>query len=449
MTTIATNLSEYFKNMKYEDLAPITIENIKALLMDYLSVAIRGSQSESGVIVTNYMTEKGGIGESTLIGNNTKVPAESAAFANAVCSHSLEMDDVDRIALFHFSPPIMSAALAVAESMDASGKDFIVALGAATEMMERLSRALNPSLRNRGFHTTPTCGVFGAAIAAAVLLGSSKDEMISTMGLAGAQVAGLMEMYGESMQKRFNPGPASQNGIMAAKMAKRGFTGASTIFEGIRGVCQAYSDDIHWEHLKDVKKGDYIFEVELKPYACARPIHSSIDASLALRKEILAAGLEITDIERVVVDRHPMWAEYHTNQSPSTYHDAQMSLPYSVALAFVNNGTFFDDYLNSMEMKNPVIFDLCRKVEIVSDSNFPTTVGCRVTAYAKGQQFQFEARYPKGSVENSLTAEDRKVKFTRLVGDKFTQEEVIKLDKLIGSLEKNKIADIFALLKNA
>ena len=142
--------------------------------------------------------------------------AAQAAFANAISSHSIELDDIDVLALFHFSPPVFSAALAAAEQHGANGKQLLVALAAGCEMMERVSRAANPSLRNRGFHTTPTCGVFGATVAAAKLQRLSPAKLTSAFGLAGAQASGLMEMYGPSMQKRFNPGPAARNGVTAA-----------------------------------------------------------------------------------------------------------------------------------------------------------------------------------------------------------------------------------------
>lgn len=250
MTTIARNFSEYFSNFKYEEIPQTTLDDVKILLMDYLGVAIRGTQTESGRIVIEYMKEKGGIEEASLIGTDVKLPAESAAFANAICSHSLEMDDIDRLAMFHFSPPIYSAALAVAEKLDVSGKELLRALSAGVEIMERLSQAMNPALRNRGFHTTPTCGIFGAAIASAMMMGLDKEQLVSTMGLAGSMVAGMLEFYGESMQKRFNPGPAAHNGILAAKLAARGFTGADTIFEGKRGVCRAYCDEVDWSRLQ-------------------------------------------------------------------------------------------------------------------------------------------------------------------------------------------------------
>src|SRR5207248_10422225 len=128
------------------------------------------------------------------------------------------------------------------------------------------------SLRTRADHTPPTGGVFGATIAAARLLKLDRDTTVSALGLAGAQASGLMEMYGPSMQKRFNPGPSARNGVTAAVMAQLGFTGAATIFDGERSFCRAFSDHFDVGELtKDLGKDFPVF-MEFKPYSCARPI---------------------------------------------------------------------------------------------------------------------------------------------------------------------------------
>src|SRR3954467_702384 len=240
--TIATQLAHHFHKSDFRALPDASRHAVKRLLLDYLGVAIAGSQTESGHSARMFAQCGGTKSEATLIGDSVRVPAPLAAFANAISSHSIELDDIDVIALFHFSPPVFSAALATAEQQSASGRQLLVALAAGCEMMERVSRAANSSLRNRGFHTTPTCGVFGATVAAAKLTRLTPAKLTSAFGLAGAQASGLMEMYGPSMQKRFNPGPAARNGVTAALMAKAGFTGAATIFDGERGFCRAFSD---------------------------------------------------------------------------------------------------------------------------------------------------------------------------------------------------------------
>jgi 2-methylcitrate dehydratase PrpD len=150
MTTYAEKLAARYAGMKYNDLPQNSRHGVKRLLMDYLGVAVGGSQTESGGVAREFARSQGGKGASRVIGDSARVNMTAAAFANAISSHSLELDDIDVLALFHFSPPVYSAALAAAEEAGASGRDLVVALAAGCEMMERASRAANPSLRNRG-----------------------------------------------------------------------------------------------------------------------------------------------------------------------------------------------------------------------------------------------------------------------------------------------------------
>ena len=193
-TTIGERLARHFAGLDYERIPPKNVADAKQLVLDYLGVAIAGSQTESGRIAREFAVTTGGVPEATLIPSGQRVPALHAAFANAIAAHSIELDDVDVLALFHFSPPVVSAALATAERVKASGRDFIAAVVAGCEMMARLSEAVNPALRDRGFHTTPSCGVFGAAVAAGRLLRLDAAGIVSALGLAGAQASGLMEM---------------------------------------------------------------------------------------------------------------------------------------------------------------------------------------------------------------------------------------------------------------
>ena len=310
-----------------------------------------------------------------MIGDGRRVPAVHAALANAISSHSVELDDVDVLALFHFSPPVVSTALALAEREQSTGAELIAAVAAGCEMMARASAATNPSLRDRGFHTTPTCGVFGATIAAARLLKLDRETTVSALGLAGAQASGLMEMYGPSMQKRFNPGPSARNGVTAALMAKLGFTGAATIFDGERSFCRAFSDRFDVDELTKGLGRDFPVFMEFKPYSCARPIHNAIDCALDIRKELAEP---LSQVRTITMRRHPAWAHYHLNAEPKTYHEAQVSLPYSVAVALIEGAALLPQYQND-KLSDPEILRLSRLVEVIPDETLPRGVSCLMT----------------------------------------------------------------------
>ncbi|HEV7821885.1 MAG TPA: MmgE/PrpD family protein [Burkholderiales bacterium] len=440
--TIATQLANHFHKFDYRQLPDASRIAVKRLLLDYLGVAIAGSQTESGHAARMFAQCAGTKSESTLIGDSARVPAALAAFANAISSHSIELDDIDVIALFHFSPPVFSAALATAEQHRASGKQLLVALAAGCEMMERVSRAANNSLRNRGFHTTPTCGVFGATVAAAKLARLTPAKMTSAFGLAGAQASGLMEMYGPSMQKRFNPGPAARNGITAAGMAHFGFTGADTIFEGERGFLRTFTDKFDASQLTAGFDEPYQLDIEFKPYSCARPIHNAIDCALEIRRQHQP---KLDEIKHIAMARHPDWAHYHQNKTPQTYHEAQVSLPYSVAVALKEGQALLKQYTDR-KLKDPVLRRLSDVVDISVDASLPRGVSCKMTmTMTDGREFVSQIDYPKGSIQNSMSDAELRVKFDTLATPVIGATHAAQLADLVADVEQ--VSDIGKLMR--
>ncbi len=440
--THAQQLANRFAKLSYTNLPAETRHSVKRLLLDYLGVALAGSQSESGHIARRFAREHGGKGLAGLIGDKAQVTMPSAAFANAISSHSIELDDIDVLALFHFSPPVYSAALAVAGAQHGSGRQLITALAAGCEMMERASRAANNSLRNRAFHTTPTCGVFGATVAAAKLLNLNAAKITNALGMAGAQASGLMEMYGPSMQKRFNPGPTARNGVTAALMAQIGFTGADSIFEGERGFLRAFTDkNFPGELVKGIDK-PYELLIEFKPYSCARPIHNAIDCALAVRK---LPGFDAKKVKAIRFARHSDWALYHQNKAPRTYHEAQVSLPFSVAVAFLEGQALLKQYSDS-NIRNPQVKALSNAHTIVVDDKLPRGVSCKMTVTQNdGKTFTAQIDYPKGSIQNPMTDDELLGKFTSLATPVIGPKRVEALADAVMNIEK--ISDVSVLLE--
>lgn len=430
--TIAQQIAEHFCRLDYRAVPPESRHAVKRLLLDYLGVAIAGSQTESGLVACRFAEVQGGKAEASLIGANARVPMTHGSFANAISSHSIELDDIDVLALFHFSPPVFSAALAAAERQGAGGKQLLAALAAGCEMMERVSKSSNNSLRNRAFHTTPTCGVFGATVAAGKILKLSPAKLSAALGLAGAQASGVMEMYGPSMQKRFNPGPAARNGVTSALIAQLGFTGAETIFEGERGFLRAFTDKYDASQLISGLGRPYQLEIEFKPYSCARPIHNAIDCALDIRKR---ENPDLGQIAEIDVARHPDWAHYHQNKAPKTYHEAQVSLPYSVAVAFKEGQALLEQYTNR-KLKDALLLGLMNLTRITVDATLPRGVSCKmIVTMRDGHKFQSQVDYPKGSIQNAMSDAEIRAKFDSLAAPVLGAARAAQIAELAGEIE--------------
>jgi len=431
--TVTQEVALHIADLTFDKLPSRNVNDMKTLLLDYLGVALAGSKTETGRIASEFSQEAGEKAQSSLIGYHLKASAATAAFCNAISSHSIELDDVDPLAYFHYAPPIFSAALAMAERQKSDGECFITALLAGCEVMARLSNVTNPALRDRGFHTTPTCGVFGSAAAAGTLLDLDAYQQTSALGLAGAQASGLMEMYGVSMQKRINPAPAARGGITAALLAQRGFTGAETIFEGERGFCRAFAGATDVSKLTENLGKDFPVFIEYKPYACARPIHNAIDCVIEIRNKY---SLNTADIKEIGVRRHPAWAKYHTTQVPRTFHEAQMSLPYSVAVALLEGNALLDQYSGG-RLQDPKVINLCQKVKITSDGSLPRGVSVAMTIMMKDNtEYKAQVDYPKGSLQNPMTDEEHKNKFQMLAAHVLPSAKITQLIQMVDKLEK-------------
>jgi 2-methylcitrate dehydratase PrpD len=425
-------LADHFATISFAELPAKLISDSKTLVADYLGVGIAGSQTDSGAIAARFANETGGKPEAALIGHPGRVPAVHAAFANAISSHSIELDDVDVLALFHFSPPVVSAALAVAERQKSSGEEFIAAVALGCEMMARASAAANNSLRDRGYHTTPTCGVFGATITAARLLKLDRDQIVSALGLAGAQSSGLMEMYGPSMQKRFNPGPAARNGVTAALLAKLGFTGAATIFDGERGFLRAFTDKFDIGELTKALGQDYPVYMEYKAYSCARPIHNAIDCALEIRKQLKEP---LANVAAITMRRHPAWAHYHLNTRPKTYHEAQVSLPYSTAVALIEGNALLPQYQDE-KLSDPEILRLSEMIQVIPDEALPRGVSCLMTLKTTGgAELASQVDHPRGSIKNPMTPEDMSNKAHMLGDDIVGRDQIDAMIERVNNVE--------------
>jgi 2-methylcitrate dehydratase PrpD len=432
-TTAAVRLAQHFSKLNYRTLPKGSKIALRQLLLDYLGVAIAGSRTESGRIARAYAQSEGGKAEATLIGDTVSVPATQAAFANAISSHSIELDDMDVVPCFHFSPPVFSAALAVAERQNADGKHLLVALAAGCEMMERASRAANPSLRDRCFHTTSACGVFGAAIAAGKLLRLAPTKLVSALGLAGAQVSGILEFHGPMMQKRFSPGPAARGGVTSARMAQLGFTGQDSIFEGQRGFLNAYTDKSDASQLVAGLDEPYQLEFEFKPYACARPIHNAIDCVLNIRRR---ENPDLGAISRIEVARHPSWVNKHGEKAPKSFHAAQMSLPYSIAVVFKEGQALLKQY-SDHKLKDPVLVRLMNMTQITTDASLPRGVSCRMTVTMNdGRKFVSQVDYPKGTIQDPMTDAELQAKFCRLAVPTIGAGHAEQIVDLVSGIDK-------------
>jgi 2-methylcitrate dehydratase PrpD len=177
----------------------------------------------------------------------------------------------------------------------------------------------------------------------------------------------------------------------------------------------------------------YKLEIEFKPYSCARPIHNAIDCALAIRVQHRP---DLNAIQRIVMARHPDWAHYHQNPTPRTYHEAQVSLPFSVAVALRDGAALLKQYTDA-NIANPLIKRLSNRVEFVVDKRLPRGVSCRMTMQmVDGRKLTSQVDYPKGSIQNAMSDAELRAKFEHLAAPVLGSQRAARLADAVRHLER-------------
>ncbi|HTM13803.1 MAG TPA: MmgE/PrpD family protein [Bryobacteraceae bacterium] len=242
-------VARFIVNTRYEDIPNHVLELARKSILDGLGLALCGSAAKTGEIVREYIESLGfgpGAAGATVIGSSMKAPVRFAAFANAVGIHADDYDDTQLAVaenrtyglLTHPTAPVLPAALAVAETRSLSGRELLLAYNLGVEVECKIAEAISPRHYEDGFHSTGTIGVMGAATAVAKLNRFDLPHVLTTLGIAASEGAGLRENFG-TMTKPFHAGKASENGVAAADFAALGWTATHEVLEAPRGFFQA------------------------------------------------------------------------------------------------------------------------------------------------------------------------------------------------------------------
>ncbi|MEM7255646.1 MAG: MmgE/PrpD family protein [Pseudomonadota bacterium] len=265
---------------------PRGVDVLREAVLDTLGCAVFGFDQPWSVIARDWARE-GSQGSATIWGTEDTVRTGDAAFINGVAAHAFELDDYHAVKV-HPGAVVIPAAVAVAESRQASLDALMGAIAIGYEVMIRTSAALDPSAgRLRGWHLTGVTGTFGAAAAAGRLLHLNAEQMAWALGLAGTQSSGLFAFTADgAMSKRFHAGHAARSGVAAAELAARGFSGPTHVYEAPDGgFLNAYTDIASSIPLTE-RLGErwQLVDTAFKPYSCCGSLHAYVDAARALRE---------------------------------------------------------------------------------------------------------------------------------------------------------------------
>jgi len=453
-------LAEFAQKLEYDDLSTAVLDRAKMCILDWLAVTVAGSRTTESRIAAAIIKEKGGKPQATLVGHSERANCPDAALVNGTSAHSLDYDDEIHVCAIHPGSVIASTAFPVAESTRKGGKELLLSIVIGYESMARIGLAINPPPdlphTARGFHPTATCGVFGSALVASRLMRLDLQEITDALGIAGSFSSGLGEYRSSgAMTKRIHPGKAAHDGILAALLARHGFTGPATVFEGRDGFLKAYGSKADAGKLTEgLGSTFHILEVSTKFHSCCYQCQSSVDALLEIDAK---HHLRPEKIDRIIA-RLPSMAHYivaepfEQKYSPTTRLQAQTSLPYCLAIAAIEKKVLLDQF-SPDKFHNAQVLSLARRVQTIKDEALdqacaagqaPATVQ---VCLRDGTEFSSHVDYPRGSPDRPLSEAEFSQKFDALLEPHISPETTRELWKLVKGIEN--LGDVSEIVEMA
>ena len=344
-------------------------------LLDGIGNGIGARRLEHGGPGLSVARGLGGPAQAHPLGDSEAISAPAAAFANGVLIHALDFDDTHAGALVHPTTVVAPAVLAVAEEVDATGAQAVIALVAGLEVACRLGAAAPHGFHARGLHATAVVGPLAGAVAAGLLYGADTDVLTDAIGIAASSSGGLLEFLDTGANtKTLHPGNAGFSGVLAARLAVAGASGPESVLEGRRGLYRALADrDIDADAIvTDLGTRWESATIGIKPYPSCQLMHASLDAvavALAIAREDGTDGA-LQRITSISVDVHPdsldiVCGPGTGTRAPRSVYDAKFDLPWSVA-ALVHDGAVTVDTYAEHSIARSEVATTAGLVEVVS-----------------------------------------------------------------------------------
>jgi 2-methylcitrate dehydratase PrpD len=441
-TPVMDALVEFVLGLEAASLPPAVIEASNRSITDWLGTAIRGAAEPLAGALTAVIAASGGLPQATVVGRGLRTSALYASLANGAQSHALDFDDTHLPSIVHGAAPVAPVVLALGEWRHLSGAQALAAFVAGFEVETRLGRVLGRALADRGWHVTGVLGHFGAAAAAGKLLGLEPVQLAHAFGIAGTQAAGLEQSFG-TMSKPLHPGKAAMNGLLAALLAREGFTGATAMLDGPTGLGATFLGiaDLA-KAVDDLGKRSEILENSTKFYAACHLTHATIDAGRAIRARVAPAPDTIDAVQCRV---HPLVLKVAANPAPRTGLEAKFSIAYCAATALVRGDAGEADF-GETSVRDPDVARVMARVKPEPDAALGIGAAWMTILLRDGSTLEERVTAARGTPGNLLTRDEVEAKFRRLAEVVLPGERVARLvTALRGLVDIPDVSDIASL----
>jgi 2-methylcitrate dehydratase PrpD len=395
---VALRLGRFVSNVQWRDISDTLRHNAKRSLVNFFGGAIGAARHPDIDALAAVLDAFSGPRQVTVVGRAERMDALSASTLNAISANLLDYDDTHLDTVIHPTAPVAPPVLALAERHGSTGEDVLLACILGIEVACRIGMAVSPHHYARGWHITATCGVFGAAAAAAKLRRLSPQQTAHALGIAASQSAGLVENL-SSGAKNVGVGHAARHGLFAALMAERGYTASPTALEGPHGWARAGGDELQRERLfAHLGEQWEVSKNTFKPYPCGIVMHAVIDACFALREQW---GLTAAQVDAVHV-RGDALLLARGDRAVHHERDARISIHHCVAAPFLWGKAGIEEFSQAKVMSDEAIA-FRNRVRAELDASSPVGAATVIVRTQAGDTYEATVDHARGSIKKPLS----------------------------------------------
>ncbi len=456
---------EFMTGVRLADVPAEVVALARRCIIDGLGVMLAGSTTPASQILRSHTGASASAAEATAIGTvPIRTSASNAALLNGLSGHALDFDDTqlstsaDRIfgLLTHPTIPPLAAALAVGERQHATGAQVLEAFVTGFEVECKISEAIHPHHYKKGFHSSGTVGTFGAMAATAKLLGLNADATAHALAIAASMASGIRVNFG-TMTKPLHVGRAAQNGVIAAELAAKGFTGGGEALDGPWGFFQVFSfgDGFDPARIVGVLGDPYTIVspgISIKPYPCGVLGHPSMDAmrTLVMTHDVKPEQIRAIRLRAGSNILNPL--RYKVAQSEL---EAKFSPPFMLSAVAIRRRAGIHEFTDEFVRSAPVQA-MMAKVEVVLDAEIEAKGFEKIRSTVEvdlidGRRLVQPAdeRY-RGGPDHPFTRQDLHEKFTDCASLVLGADEMTRVLAAVEQIESlPDIGDLLALLSPA
>ena len=434
-TSVAETLAQKIASLKPGILPQATARKCEDLLIDVVGLCVTARSQDC---TQSALLACDDDGPCTAIGHRRRLSASAAAFVNGTAAHGEDFDDTFEGGPVHAGAVVVPAVLAACERHNPDGRMALTGIAVGSEVLCRLSLVVPKAVHKAGFHPTAIFGAMGAAAGVGAALGLNARQIVDALGIAGSMAGGIIEYLAEgAWTKRLHAGWAAQSGIRAALLARQGFVGPRTVFEGVHGLFHGFAHTTKGDY--DALTADFgtrwaTDTLAFKPYPCGTMAQPYIDCA----RRIAARGIRPEDVEAILCEVaegtvHRLWEPLADKQRPRNGYAAKFAVPYLLATGFVHGGVGLGAFTESA-IRDARVLALAAKVKFVIDPDnpYPNNYTGHVKATLNdGSVVEERQPYLRGGAREPLTRQDVTDKFMLNAEhggwDKMQSEAALKL----------------------